>query len=296
MPALYLRTVDGLDQSHQGFQWPTEVGALIEAPDWNPAPYCGGGLHGLLWGEGDGDLLYNSDDAIWQVVEAHESIDLDGKHKFRSCVLRYRGDREGAIAYLVANGGDGKAIAYHAATAGDHGIATVGDWGSAIAGDGGTATAGDNGTAVAGIGGTAIAGTDSTAVADYGGTATADDCGTATAGNSGIATAGVAGTATAGDWGSATAGASGAARAGDDGTATAGDWGSATAGHRGTAIAGAHGTATADNGGSIIIKYSDGDRPRYVIGYVGEDGIEAGVAYKCEHGKLVRADQAHKTQ
>jgi len=42
-------------------------------------------------------------------------------------------------------------------------------------------------------------------------------------------------------------------------------------------------------GGAICIPYSDGTRTRFAIGYVGEDGIEAGVAYRAEAGKLVKA-------
>lgn len=48
---LVLRVCDVDGKSHGGFQWP-ESGP-VAAPDWNPEPRCGGGLHGWLWGEGD---------------------------------------------------------------------------------------------------------------------------------------------------------------------------------------------------------------------------------------------------
>jgi hypothetical protein len=32
-------------KSYEGFQW-SEVGEWTEAPDWDPTPRCGGGLHG----------------------------------------------------------------------------------------------------------------------------------------------------------------------------------------------------------------------------------------------------------
>lgn len=54
---LFLRTVDANHKSFGGFQWPSVVGVSVTAPDWNPAPSCGRGLHGLLWGEGAGSLL-----------------------------------------------------------------------------------------------------------------------------------------------------------------------------------------------------------------------------------------------
>ncbi|MDS9522734.1 hypothetical protein RME12_33070, partial [Pseudomonas aeruginosa] len=84
------------------------------------------------------------------------------------------------------------------------------------------------------------------------------------------------GTATAGDWGTATAGNEGTATAGNEGTATAGDWGTATAGNEGT--------ATAGKKGEIQIRYWDEKTERYrtVIGYIGEDGLEPGVAYKLD--------------
>ncbi|HHH9444888.1 TPA: hypothetical protein ACP32N_006906, partial [Pseudomonas aeruginosa] len=74
------------------------------------------------------------------------------------------------------------------------------------------------------------------------------------------------------------------ATAGDEGTATAGDEGTATAGDEGTATAGDWGTATAGKKGEIQIRYWDEKTERYrtVIGYIGEDGLEPGVAYKLD--------------
>jgi hypothetical protein len=40
---------------------------------------------------------------------------------------------------------------------------------------------------------------------------------------------------------------------------------------------------------SDLHPYHDGKRTRFAIGYVGEDGIEAGVAYTVKNGKLVAA-------
>ncbi|HEQ0041921.1 TPA: hypothetical protein VDW57_005941, partial [Pseudomonas aeruginosa] len=76
----------------------------------------------------------------------------------------------------------------------------------------------------------------------------------------------------------------GTATAGYKGTATAGDWGTATAGDWGTATAGDWGTATAGEKGEVRIRYWDekADRYRTVTGYIGEDGLEPGVAYKLD--------------
>ena len=177
--------------SRGGFRWP-ESGP-VSAPDWDPEPRCGGGLHGLLWGCGDGVLLDWSPDAKWLVVEvADRIVDLGGKVKFpRGCVV-YCGDRKSATDYLLAHSPTDRATAVVGAfvTADYRGTATAGYHGTATAGNCGTATAGYHGTATAGYHGTATAGDRGTATAGDRGTATAGDCGTATAGDDGTATAG----------------------------------------------------------------------------------------------------------
>jgi len=260
-----LKSIPADCRARAGFLWPTEPGAIVTAPDWDPAPQCGGGLHGALNGAGDGSLFCWDDDAVWICAEiiGDDIVDLGGKVKVRQCRIICAGARDAAAGYLVAQG--------MSAVIG--GTATAGDYGTATAGDGGTATAGDGGTATAGRGGTATAGRGGTATAGDGGTATAGDGGTATAGDGGTATAGVDGTATAGDYGTATAGYRGTATAGDGGTATAGD----------------DGTATAGDYGTVIITWHDAARRRLAIGYVGEDGIEPNVAYRLSNGKMERA-------
>jgi len=200
---LVLRTCDAERKSaHEyvsgGFQWP-ESGP-VEAPDWSDRATCGKGLHGWLWGEGNGNLGNLSEDALWLVLEVEAStiVDLNGNVKFPRASVVFCGPRVDAVAYLADRAPAGKAIIGHTVSAGDYGTATAGDYGTATAGNGGTATAGDGGTATAGDGGTATAG--------YGGTATAGTRGTATAGYGGTATAGNGGTATAGTRGTATAG------------------------------------------------------------------------------------------
>jgi len=87
-----------------------------------------------------------------------------------------------------------------------------------------------------------------------------------------------------GPWyrGTAIAGDSGTATAGDGGTATAGDGGTATAGYRGTAIAGDGGTAIAGDSGNLVVKIWDGNRYRFTIGYVGENGIKSNTKYRLD--------------
>lgn len=142
---LIMRTCDKNMRSHGGFQWP-QSGPVV-APDWQPTEECGNGLHGFLWGEGNGELADWSETAIWLVakVDAATVIDLDGKVKFPSADVVYCGDLHGAAEYIAANGGAGRKIIGGTATAGYAGTATAGDRGTATAGYRGTATAGDRG-------------------------------------------------------------------------------------------------------------------------------------------------------
>ena len=241
--ALVLRTSDVNRISHNGFQWP-ESGP-VEAPDWNQEPICGGGLHGALWGEGNGSLFNWDGDATWQVVEVLEKdiVDLEGKVKFPRGNVIFSGDQQGATNFILANGVFGRAVI-------GAGVSNLSPYNHVLAGYKGTATAGDYGKATAGFGGTANVG-------DWG-------------------------TANAGEGGTATAGYNGTANAGFGGTATAGIWGKATAGDYGTVNALDYGTANAGIGGKISIDYWDGTRSRTKGGYIGEDGLEPNTPYKLD--------------
>ncbi len=155
--ALILRTCAADMTSYNGFVWPKS--GPVKCPDWKPMMQCGHGLHGLLWGEGSAQYLDLSADARWLVFRAaltdlmHGEGELTDKCKAARGTVEYCGDRDGAIAFLYANGAAGKAVVFSTATAGDRGTATAGERGTATAGYRGTATAGYSGTATAGVGG-----------------------------------------------------------------------------------------------------------------------------------------------
>jgi hypothetical protein len=234
-------------RSHGGFQHPMEVGETVTAPDWNSTPSCGGGIHGWPWGIGLGDGKEPQWDALWQVygVKPEDVIgDVAGgpKCKFRTGVLRYKGDWHGAALFILSGQ---MAWAVHTAegaatNSGDRGAATnSGDSGAATnSGDSGAATnSGYRGAATnSGYRGAATN-------SGYSGAATnSGDRGAATnSGDRGAATnSGYSGAATnSGDRGAATnSGYSGAAtNSGDRGAATnSGDSGAAlSTGHYSTA-------------------------------------------------------------
>ena len=130
--ALLLRTCAADMTAHGGFVWPG-VGGTAVAPDWDPAERCGGGLHGALWGEGDGRLLSFDADAVWMCVEvdAASVVSLGGKVKAPSALVVCTGGRHDVTAWLATHR-PGAAIIGGTAAAGDYGTAAAGDYGTLV--------------------------------------------------------------------------------------------------------------------------------------------------------------------
>ena len=192
---LVLRTCNKDLTSYGYFQWPKSGPVECPPPDpnnpkvhWDPTPKCGNGLHGFLWGEGDGFLASRSPFALWLVIEVLESdiVDLGGKVKFPKGNVVFCGDREGAIHYIVENGGAEKAIMHRRHIVGSHEKAYSGWKGHSEAGHWGRAITGKSGRAIAGTKGLAVA-------EDYG-QAQAGPEGIAQVGRNGLAIAGSSGT------------------------------------------------------------------------------------------------------
>lgn len=95
-----LRTCDANMQSRGGFQWPG-VGETVTAPDWTDNQECGGGLHGLLWGQGDWSLLARDETARWVVFKPlGEMSHLGAKIKCESAEVLFAGARLDAWQFL----------------------------------------------------------------------------------------------------------------------------------------------------------------------------------------------------
>jgi hypothetical protein len=90
---LFLRRCNKDYTSYGGFQWLSEVGSVVEAPDWKQNDSCGNGLHGWPWGMGLGegmnfDIIHDS----WVVFSAKPEDVVGGlggghKAKVKSCVV-----------------------------------------------------------------------------------------------------------------------------------------------------------------------------------------------------------------
>jgi hypothetical protein len=98
----------------KGFLWPKK--GRVACADWEPTYKYGHGLHGLLWGEGDGKLLSWNDSAVWLVVQVRTKYILTGKDeltdkcKFASGLVVFAGTRDKAIEILSQNKSDYKGV------------------------------------------------------------------------------------------------------------------------------------------------------------------------------------------
>jgi hypothetical protein len=97
---LILRKCKKDGSSSYGFVY-GQTGDIVTAPDWDPTPECGNGLHGLKQGNGAWFLLDGHD---WLIIEAEEKdvVDIDfRKCKFRTGKIVYRGDEDGLHQYAA---------------------------------------------------------------------------------------------------------------------------------------------------------------------------------------------------
>src|SRR6202142_1731246 len=231
---LVLRTCAADMTSKNGFKW-TQKGA-VECHDWLPTAECGNGLHGVLWGEGDGELANWSEDAKWLVVSVLEKdiVVIDRKVKFPRGNVVFCGGRKEATDYIAARAPNTvKAIIGHFAVSGDGGTSTSGYRGTSSSGDRGTSSSGYGGPSTSGYGATSTSGDSATSTSGEYGTSTSGHYGTSTSGYRGTSTSGYEGTSTSGYGGTSTSGYRGTSSSGDRGTSTSGYRGTSTSGYGG---------------------------------------------------------------
>jgi hypothetical protein len=186
---LVLRTCDAYMVAYNGFQWPES--GHVSAPDWDPKPECGHGLHGLLHGCGDYSYLSTQNNAKWLVVKVPKNtcVDIIGKVKFPEGEVIFAGSKDDAIK-MIADAYPGEPVVYAKRMVGDNGVAVSGNDGTSISGNDGTSISGNYGTSISGESGTSTSG----------------DRGTSTSGDRGTSTSGYYGTSTSGDYGTSISG------------------------------------------------------------------------------------------
>ena len=143
---LVLRTCAEDQSSYGGYLWPQS--GLAACDDWDPTPTCGHGLHGLLWGEGDGTLLSWSPGAKWLVVEvnAADVVAIDSaKVKFSAGVVVYCGTRYEATRLVAAHAPAGTKIVGLIASVPDHAQHEGADRATVSGGYGATVSGGECG-------------------------------------------------------------------------------------------------------------------------------------------------------
>ena len=201
---LLLKTVASSCLAYHDFRWPGQIGAVVEAPDWNPDPTieCGRGLHALLWGEGDGRLLHWEPDATWRVLSADPadivpSVSGD-KVRCRRVRQEYVGDRLGATAMILAV--RPQAVCVGATVTGGYGAMVTGGYRA-------TVTGGDRARVTGGYGATVTGGYEATVTGGDGAMVTGGDGAMVTGGYGAMVTGGAGATVTGGAGATVTGGA-----------------------------------------------------------------------------------------
>ena len=204
--ALVLRTCNQDGTSYLGFQWPKA--GPVAAPDWKPVAECGHGLHGLLWGQGGGELL-NWSSPAWLVVRVRlkdvVTIDEDAV-KFPASTVEYFGECQTALDLMAAHAPSGTVIVGRTITSGANGksvsgycgTATSGDGGQSVSGDGGTSVSGNRGQSTSGERGMSVSGVCGVSVSGMYGTSVSESCGISVSGGHGLSTSGLGGAAASG--------------------------------------------------------------------------------------------------
>ncbi len=109
--------------SYNDFVWPLEVGADVEAPDWNSEPNCGGGLHCLPNARGDWYLLSGE---YWAVLKFNKKdmVQIDSeKCKVRKCKIVFLSENpEGMLKFFDHEKFDSETAYYWARNIGNKNI------------------------------------------------------------------------------------------------------------------------------------------------------------------------------
>jgi len=275
---LILRNCNSDMTSYKGFIWPKS--GPVEAPDWNPKPECGGGLHGLLWGDGDWSLLRDNPDTIWQVVEVEETdlVKIDEqKVKFHKGKVIFAGDMGRAITNVLCSQIRFKWLCEQAKekSSGDYSTSASSGSSSKSASSGSSSTSASSGSS-----------SKSASSGSYSTSASSGDCSTSASSGSSSKSASsgdYSTSASSGDY--STSASSGSSSK----SASSGSYSTAEAQGENTIamVAGIGGKVKVGPNGAFAIAYlGEGNHPRILVGHVGEKGIKADTWYFVKNGRL----------
>ena len=132
------------------FQWPNTIGDIVVPKKWNPAPECGDGLHGFLFGEGNLNLADWSESAQWIVFEGEIIVKIDDyKVKTNKATILHIGEGKTALerfqdchAFMRHRGTLGPRAFNKIESGGDNYVFTGGDRCTFTGGNGCTFTGG----------------------------------------------------------------------------------------------------------------------------------------------------------
>ena len=259
---LVLRTCKNDLTSFGGFQW--KDSGIVECNTFVNDFQCGNGLHGFLWGEGQGVLADWNSDAKWLVVKVLKedivNFECNDKVKFPKCIVVFCGNRKDATDYIIQNGAKGKKVIGACVSSGHRGTSASGYFGHSTSLDFGHSISGRKGTSISGRHGTSISG------------------------EFGQSTSGEFGQSTSGDYGTAISGDCGISISENCGYYISVDYGTSISKNKGTSQTGFYGIASSGEHGTLIIHWWDAInlRRKISIAYVGENGIKPNTPYKLD--------------
>jgi hypothetical protein len=292
MSNLVMKVVGPDMRSYGGFLWPES--GYVEAPDWDPQPACGRGLHGWLNGQGDYTCqsFTEIDGAKWLILEVDNFIDLVGKVKFQSCTVVHCGTRQTATNYLLQAGISGPIIGVtvsggpNSRVSGGDGSTVSGGPNSRVSGGYGSTVSGGYGSTVSGVdGSTVVGGYGSTVVGGYGSTVRGGPNSRVSGGDGSTVVGGYGSTVSGGD-GSTVVGGYGSTVVGGYGSTVSGGDGSTVSGGPNSRVSGGDGSTVSGGTGSVLILRDCNYSPKTAT--VGENGILPDTPYILKDGVFTR--------
>jgi hypothetical protein len=96
------------------FKYPDKGYVGVSTKEWDPAPCCGNGLHGLPWGIGSyftiPDVIQNDSHGKWLVIKVLNKnmvniweLNFIEKVKFKCGHVVFKGNKKDAIKFMLAD-------------------------------------------------------------------------------------------------------------------------------------------------------------------------------------------------